>query len=298
MLGYDTGFHEVADRVWVARYEWWDVNITLVGGDEGLLMIDTHASERAARGVLNDLRRAGLGPVVAVVNTHEHFDHTFGNSTLRAAFGPVPIHATATAAANVISSGEGMKRRLAAEANAGNDSGTDTDAPDPRVPEILESELVAPDRPFSGTATIDLGGRTVELTHPGRGHTGGDLVVRVPDADVLQAGDLIEESGPPVYGHECFPLEWPATVDAILSMLGPKTTVIPGHGLPVDRDWLAGQRAEIATVADNLRDLVARGVPLSDAPRAASWPWPTDDWRFADAIPRGYEHLRAAPAPR
>lgn len=293
MLGYDTGFHEVADRVWVARYEWYDVNITLVGGGEGLLMIDTHTSERAARGVLADLRRAGLGPVTAVVNTHEHFDHTFGNRAVRAAFGPVPIHATATAAANVVSAGERRKRDLAASADS--DGGEPGDA---RVTEILESELVEPDRTFSGSVTIDLGGRTAELSHPGRGHTGGDLVVRVPDADVLQAGDLLEESGPPVYGDDSYPLEWPAAVDAIDAMLGPSTIVIPGHGLPVSRDWLTVQRAEIAAVAGNLRDLVARGVPLSEAARSAAWPWPTDDWRFAGAIRRGYEQLGAVPAPR
>ena len=37
---------EVADRVWVARYEWYDVNITLVGGSAGLLVVDTHGSAR------------------------------------------------------------------------------------------------------------------------------------------------------------------------------------------------------------------------------------------------------------
>ncbi len=54
-------FTEVADRIWVARYDWFDVNVTLVGGDRGLLVVDTHASELAATGVLDDVRR--LGPV-------------------------------------------------------------------------------------------------------------------------------------------------------------------------------------------------------------------------------------------
>lgn len=285
MLGYDTGFHEVADRIWLARYEWHDVNITVVGGDEGLLMIDTHSSTRAALGVIEDLRRAGLGDVVAVVNTHEHFDHTFGNHALRTTYGAVPIHATAIAAANVLDSGERFKRRFA--------SGDSHNSADPRTPEILETELVEPDRPFTGSTTIDLGGRVVELVHPGRGHTAGDLVVRIPDADVLQAGDLLEQSAPPVYGEESYPLEWPATIDAILGLLGPSTTVVPGHGLPADRAWVESQRADVAAVADNLRELVAGGVPLDRAADAVSWPWPTDGWRFAGAIRRGYEQLGA-----
>ena len=67
----------------------------------------------------------------------------------------------------------------------------------------------AADHTFSSVRSIDLGDRVVELVHPGRGHTGGDLVVRVPDADVLLAGDLVEESAPPSYGPDCFPLDWP-----------------------------------------------------------------------------------------
>ena len=42
-------FTEVAPRVWVAHYDWMQVNITLVGGSDGLLMVDTHGSADAAR---------------------------------------------------------------------------------------------------------------------------------------------------------------------------------------------------------------------------------------------------------
>ena len=40
-------FTEVGDRVWVARYEWFDVNVTLVEGSRGLVVVDTHASAAA-----------------------------------------------------------------------------------------------------------------------------------------------------------------------------------------------------------------------------------------------------------
>lgn len=275
----DTGFREIADRVWLARYAWWDVNVTLVGGADGLVLVDTHASARAAREVVEDVHRLGVGPVTRIVNTHEHFDHTFGNAELRAAYGDVPIHATQTAAARTLASGERAKRRYGA------------DPEDPRAAEILATPVVAADTTFSSVAALDLGDRIVELAHPGRGHTAGDLVVRVPDADVVLAGDLLEESGPPVYGEDSFPLEWPATVDVVLGLLTPASVVVPGHGVPVDRAWVEQQRHDLAQVAANLADLVGRGVPLAQAAAAAAWPWPTDDWRFAGAIERGYEHL-------
>src|SRR6476659_8877726 len=71
-LSFMSRFTEVADRVWVAHYDWMHVNITLVGGDAGLLMVDTHGSERMARTVADDVRRLGAGPLSGIINTHEH----------------------------------------------------------------------------------------------------------------------------------------------------------------------------------------------------------------------------------
>jgi hypothetical protein len=42
-------FVEVADRIWVARYDWADVNITAIGGERGLVVVDTHGSAAAGR---------------------------------------------------------------------------------------------------------------------------------------------------------------------------------------------------------------------------------------------------------
>jgi glyoxylase-like metal-dependent hydrolase (beta-lactamase superfamily II) len=82
-----TAFVEVADRVWVARQEWYDLNVCLVRGSDGLLVVDTQASAAAARRIVEDVRALGVGEVTAIVNTHEHFDHTFGNGAFRAAYG-------------------------------------------------------------------------------------------------------------------------------------------------------------------------------------------------------------------
>jgi glyoxylase-like metal-dependent hydrolase (beta-lactamase superfamily II) len=275
-------FVEVADRVWVARYEWYDVNCTLVGGDAGLVLVDTHASARAARGVVGDVRTLGIGAVTLVVNTHEHFDHTFGNGAVRTAYGAdLPIHAHETAAERTAPAGERIKERFAAEAD------------DPHRDEVLETELVAAGETFSSARVLDLGDRMVELVHPGRGHTGGDLVVRVPDADVLLAGDLVEESvvrqQVPGFGPDCYPLEWPLSLDVVLGLTTAATVVVPGHGAPVDRDFVEQQRNDIGVVAETIRDLAGRGVPVDDALGAGEWPFPREE--LADAVRRGYEQL-------
>ena len=274
-------FTEIADRVWVARYEWFDVNVTLVGGDRGLLVVDTHASDLAARAVVDDVRRLGAGEVVGVVNTHEHFDHTFGNGAFRAAYGDLPIHAHEVAAERTVPAGERIKGLYDAEPD------------DPHRDEVQATVIVAADRTFSSAVSLDLGNRAVELVHPGRGHTGGDLVLRVPDVDVLLAGDLVEESmarnGVPGFGEDCYPLEWPHSLDIVLSLSTSATVVVPGHGAPVDREFVEEQRNAIGIVAQTIRDLAARGVRVEDALDAVEWPYPREE--LAAAVRRGYEHL-------
>jgi len=274
-------FTEVADRIWVARYAWFDVNVTLIGGGDGLLVVDTHASALAAQEVVADIRALGAGAVHAVVNTHEHFDHTFGNGALRTAYGDVPIHAHETAAANTVAAGERIKGLY------------DADPADPHRDEVRATEIVPAEQTFSSALTLDLGGRFVELVHPGRGHTGGDLVVRVPDADVLLAGDLVEESAlrhaVPGFGADCYPLEWPWTLDVVLGLTTGASVVVPGHGAPVDRDFVEEQRNAIGIVAENIRTLAGQGVPVEEALAATTWPYPAEE--LGDAVRRGYEQL-------
>ncbi|MDP3891095.1 MBL fold metallo-hydrolase [Nocardioides sp.] len=269
-------FTEVADRVWVARYPWYDVNVTAIGGSDGLVVVDTHASDRAAREVVSDVRAIGAGPVTAVVNTHEHFDHTFGNATFLDAWGDLPIHAHEVAAARTTAAGQRIKEAFAASG-------------DPHAPEVEETRIVPATVTFSSARVLDLGDRAVELIHPGRGHTGGDVVVSVPDAGVLLAGDLVEESGPPSFGEDCYPLEWAATLDLVLQLVRPDGVVVPGHGRPVDRDYVQAQRVDLGIVAETIRGLAASGTPVAQAWAAAEWPYAEEV--LAAAITRGYDQL-------
>jgi glyoxylase-like metal-dependent hydrolase (beta-lactamase superfamily II) len=276
-------FTEVAHDVWVARYEWFDVNVTLVRGSTGLLVVDTHASAGAAREVIDDVRALGAGEVVAVVNTHEHFDHTFGNGAFRAAYGRIPVHAHEVAAEQTVPAGDRIKALYDDPDNVG----------DPHREEVQATEIVPADTTFSSAVALDLGDRLVELVHPGRGHTGGDLVVRLPDVDVVLAGDLVEESmvrnGVPGFGADCYPMEWPLTLDIVLGLLSADSVVVPGHGAPVGRDFVEEQRNAIGIVAETIRDLATRGVPVAEALEAAEWPYPREE--LANAVRRGYEHL-------
>ena len=57
----DSPFVEVADRVFVARYPQWDVNVGLVVGSAGALVVDTRSSTVQGHEVVADVALLGLG---------------------------------------------------------------------------------------------------------------------------------------------------------------------------------------------------------------------------------------------
>ena len=116
---------------------------------------------------------------------------------------------------------------------------------------------------------FDLGGRRVEIAHLGRGHTDGDLVVVVPDADVVFAGDLIESAGPPSFGPDSIGDEWAGTLDGLVGLMTERTVAVPGHGDPVDRQFVFTQRGEVAARAAGQRlpsCPAGRHCPSPDSP--------------------------------
>lgn len=235
-------FVEVASGVYVLRYPVLDVNTTLVLGDGAALVVDTLSSAAQARQLVDAVRRVTAYPWT-VVNTHHHFDHCFGNATLAGTDG-CPIWAHEEAARYLRERGEDMRRAI---------SGRYMPEQPAFAAEIAAVEIVPPDRTVRLESTLDIGGRAVVLRHLGRAHTAGDLVVRVPDADVVIAGDIVEESGPPAF-DDAYPLEWPDTLAALLPTLAPSTTVVPGHGAPVGREFVAVQHGQLTTLDWLIRD--------------------------------------------
>ena len=278
-------FVEVADRVFVARYPQWDVSVGLVVGPGAALVVDTRAATSQGREILDDVRALGLDVDVRhVVNTHVHFDHTFGNRAFEAA----TVHAHQRVAETFVADAERFKALVRLDHNDAPELGyTVADLDD-----LLDTEVRGPDRTFTTSTTVDLDGRPVVLTHAGRGHTDGDIAIHVPDAGVTFLGDLVEQSAHPALGGDSYPLDWAATLDGHLAGLVGEV-VVPGHGTPVDPAFVRSQRAEMAAVATVIRERYAAGVPLLDAQRQpdSRLPYPLDD--LVAAFERGYAHAAA-----
>ncbi|GAA0393062.1 MBL fold metallo-hydrolase [Micromonospora gifhornensis] len=269
------GFVEVADRVLVLREPLLAVNVTLVLGDGEALLVDTLSTVGQAV-ELSAAVRAVTGDPLTLVNTHHHFDHCFGNATL-AGDPPRPIWAHELAAAALRDDPQRLRREAYAELRDEHPGLAD---------ELAEVTVLAPTHTVHTEATLDIGGRQVVLRHPGRGHTDADLVVHVPDADVLVAGDLVEQSGPPAF-EDSYPLQWPDALAELLRWTTDSTVVVPGHGTPVDADFVRAQHAQLVELAW----LIRAGHTGSTPPErvAADAPFPARPALLAAR--RGYAEL-------
>jgi glyoxylase-like metal-dependent hydrolase (beta-lactamase superfamily II) len=264
-----SAWQEIGERVFVRRYRFYDQNIGVVIGDDACLVIDTRISHRQAHEIRAHLRELTPLPVALVVNTHGHSDHAFGNRVFR----PAPILGHEGCVRFLEETGEAQ--RAAAIANL----------PD-LAHELAEVEIDPPDRTFRDRATAEVSGRMVELRYLGRGHTDHDVVVLVPDAGVVFAGDLLENGATPYFG-DGFPMDWPATAEALVGLIG-SGVVAPGHGDVADRRFADEQLAAFRAVAALAEEVHAGGRSLDDAIAAA--PFPPADAR--EPLERALAQLR------
>ena len=267
MVQFNVGeFTPVAEKILVAVAEPAGVNIGLVIGKSGCLVIDTGSSPAQGAVIRRAAERASGLPVVGVLVTHWHYDHLFG----LAGFAGVPSYGHDTVAA-------WLSRAECREGATGLG--------------VEMTDLVAPSQSFSLARVIDVGGRRVEVVHFGRGHSDGDVVAIVPDAGVIFAGDLLESAGPPEFGSDSYVREWPSAVDGILGLVAEETVIVPGHGAPMDRLAAFTQRAEISALYGQVEHLISRGVRLPDA--YAEGEWPFDEATVKSVLPRLYADFAA-----
>ena len=229
-------WREVAAGVLLAVAEPDAVNLGLVVGSERALLVDTGSSPAQGRAVRQSIGSLTDRPLAAVIVTHWHYDHAFG----LAAFADLETIAH-----------ESVRDRLSTPAATAEATRLGVDP----------AEVARPNREIVVAAALDLGGRRVEVAHLGRGHTDGDLVVVVPDADLVFAGDLIESAGPPSFGPDSVPDEWAGTLDGLIGLMSDQTVAVPGHGDPVDREFVFEQRGRIAAQAAGVAPAVLPNRP-------------------------------------
>ncbi len=254
---------ELGDGVLVRRYAELDQSLGLIIGDGACLVIDTRSDLVRGAEWAAAVREVTRVPWTVVI-THEHWDHCFGT----AEFLPTEVWGHERCRTNLEATGIEQRDNIARHYRQ---YGQEHDRPDlTELADLISVvEPVLPDRLVGDRAELSVGGRTVVLAYFGPGHTDNDIVVQVPDAGVVFAGDLIEQGTPPSFA-DSHPMLWPAAVEGIIG-LAPRV-VSPGHGEPVDVDFVVRQQAELTQIAELCSDVVTDRCSMADALLRSPYP--------------------------
>jgi glyoxylase-like metal-dependent hydrolase (beta-lactamase superfamily II) len=183
-------------------------NSGFVIGDDGVAVIDTFVNPAAAKQLLAEIQKLTKLPVKFVINTHYHLDHVAGNGVFAETGAVIIGHRNIRGwihTENLKFFGKDIK---------------------PEQKAMVEG-LVAPNLIYDSVIELYLGSRRIVVRYY-PGHTGGDSVVFVPDAQVVFCGDLFWRKTLPnlIDGTTD---KW-ASTDAKLAAEAPKATFVPGHG--------------------------------------------------------------------
>lgn len=215
-------------------------------------------------------------PVMAVVNTHWHFDHVGANELLRKAGASVIAHAN-------------VRRRMAA-------GGTISFLKMAVVPAPKNAE---PGYVYQTSLTLKVGSDAVQLVHVARAHTDGDTLVKWTHANVLATGDIYISHGLPFVDLSSGGSlrGFIAAVDKCIALSDERTVVVPGHGELSTRADLVTFRDRLKAITDSIEEQVLAGKSLSEiqAMRLADV-WPKDARDFVKPeqfVAMAFESLRA-----
>lgn len=215
--GPDFVLQKIGDGVWAAIVN--DEgkaggNAGFVIGDDSIAVIDTFQDPEPAASLLAEIRKISNLPIRFVVNTHYHLDHVNGNDVFAAAGAVIVAHRNVRAWVRT----ENIKM---------------IDPPVTAEKKARVQSIALPNVVHDSALDLYLGSRRVNVRYY-PGHTGGDSVVWVPDANVVFCGDLLWKDHIPNLIDATTP-DWIKTLDALPSDYGARTWV-PGHGGTATRD--------------------------------------------------------------
>lgn len=220
----------------------------------GVLVADGQESVEETQRLIDAIGEVTDQPIRHVVIASDHGDHSAGNSAFPddAAF-----YAHPTSAAT-----------LEAQAASPN-------RPEDAPPIILPTRLVEEE------LALDVGGREIRILHLGRAHTGGDLVVHVPEGNVLFMSETFMDRIFPAM-RSAYPSEWVAMLDAAQALGA--DVYVPGHGIVGSPSIASGDletyRRAIWTVVDVTTGLHHAGASLDEAIERADF-GKIDGWALA-----------------
>jgi len=255
-------------------------NAMVLVGEFDTLVVDSHVTPAAARSLIDSLPVITENPVRYLVNSHYHFDHAHGNqafprnveiighsftrSKLSGELGNVLEEATfksfsdgvPTTVANLerqasAESDPARRAQIQERARVQRDYMNAIDEIRPTPPNItLEDKMTL-------FQVVSRGSREIQLLHLGRAHTGGDVVIYLPQERIVFTGDMMLPGL--AYMGDAHVDEWPATLEALKSL--DFEWVLPGHGQPFnDRNVISNFQAYLQDLWPKVARLKSQGL--------------------------------------
>jgi glyoxylase-like metal-dependent hydrolase (beta-lactamase superfamily II) len=239
-------------------------NLGVSVGENGVLLIDDQyapLSDKIAAAI-SALSDKG---VTYLFNTHHHGDHTGGNENFGNGGAIIVAH-------------DNVRRRLSA------------DQVDARGNDVLALPDAAwPVITYSDKTTFYYNGQEVNAHHTPAAHTDGDVIIHFKQADVIHMGDTFFNNMYPFIDVSAG-----GGIDGVidahnlaLSLAGPNTKIIPGHGPLATVADLIATRDLIASARDAIKPMVDAGKSAEEIVAAKpldalNLPWPTDGFITPD----------------
>ena len=207
-------------------------NVTVIKTGAGAVIVDSMTFTIQGKAIRKTAEELTGEPVRVVISTHYHGDHTHGNPAFDSSTRFIASEKTA----------EYLKRCDASHWQGVNG---------------FPNELI------SANKTLKIGNKTLQLSLPGPGHTGGDLVVRLMEDDVLVTGDLFFNRYYPNIDLEAggSVRRWVTTLDRVLQQKA--RHVVPGHGK-------LGDVAALKQFHAFIKELAAQSAAVATEPEAVA----------------------------
>ncbi len=255
-------------------------NVTVIDTAVGLVIIDTFISPAIARRGREVIAGFSDAPVRYAINTHYHYDHTFGNQEFADAI--IVAHANCDESirtrnpewlemfSEAVENIPDLERQLGAAGLAPEDAQRIEGelARARRIREILDELVLTPaELALERSATLRLGGKDIRLLHFGPGHTDGDLVIHVPEENLIVTGDLVFHHIIPYIDVDAGAdiLNWIDILDELIRIGGDDAVVVPGHGEVGSIQVLIDQRDYLQDLWDAVASARERGLTLEQA---------------------------------
>ena len=250
-----------------------------LAGKDGALLIEGFTTPAGASFQMDALRMVTQVPVKAALDTHYHFDHSMGNAFYGA--NGMPVWAHAAVAQRIVESYSPMQGAEKAAVlgpfeKRVQDAKLDADRQHAQsdlnaltgIFQIANSSVLAlPNHPIDPAKlpmNFDLGGLTVVLeSYPG--HSGTDVIVRIPEQNVTYTGDLLFSGWYPVAVDDKATISgWRATL-AKFAAFDKDTLFVPGHGQLCGQEGIATIREVFDDIAAQAEKMFKAGVPIQEA---------------------------------